>query len=56
MAAIARQAGLATGTLYVYYRSKDELLADLYEQAKTAIVARLMQGEDPSQPLRLSRA
>ncbi|MGS0756353.1 TetR/AcrR family transcriptional regulator [Roseateles sp. GG27B] len=52
MAAIARQAGLATGTLYVYYRSKDELLADLYEQAKTSIAARLMQGDDPATPFR----
>lgn len=52
MAAIARQAGLATGTLYVYYRSKDELLVDLYEQAKTAIAARLMQGDDPATPFR----
>ncbi|MES1163645.1 MAG: helix-turn-helix domain-containing protein, partial [Rhizobacter sp.] len=35
MAAIAREAGLATGTLYVYFKSKEELLVALYEQAKT---------------------
>ena len=29
MAAIAREAGLATGTLYVYFRSKEELLVAL---------------------------
>jgi len=52
MAAIAREAGLATGTLYVYFKSKDELLIALYEQAKTATAARLMQGDDPSAPLR----
>lgn len=52
MAAIARQAGLATGTLYVYYTSKDELLTALYEQAKTQTTAMLMQGDDPQAPFR----
>jgi AcrR family transcriptional regulator len=52
MAAIAREAGLATGTLYVYFPSKDELLVALYEQAKTAIAAALMQGDDPTVPFR----
>lgn len=52
MAAIARGAGLATGTLYVYFKSKDELLVALYERAKTATAARLMQGDDPSAPFR----
>ena len=52
MPAIAREAGVATGTLYVYYASKDELLSALYEQAKTATAARLMQGDDPGRPFR----
>ncbi|CAN5565601.1 TetR/AcrR family transcriptional regulator [soil metagenome] len=52
MAAIARRAGLATGTLYVYFQSKEELLVALYEQAKTALVARLMEGDDPTAPFR----
>lgn len=52
MAAIARQAGLATGTLYVYFKSKEELLVALYEQAKTAVAARLMEGDDPEAPFR----
>lgn len=37
MAAIARQAGIATGTLYVYYKSKEDLLNALYEQVKGAL-------------------
>jgi AcrR family transcriptional regulator len=53
MPAIARTAGVATGTLYVYFKSKDELLAALYEQAKTATAARVMQGDDPAAPLRM---
>ena len=52
MAAIAREAGLATGTLYVYFKSKDDLLVALYEQAKTDIAARLMHGDDPRAPFR----
>jgi len=52
MAAIAREAGLATGTLYVYFKSKEELLVALYERAKTETAASLMQGDDPSAPFR----
>jgi len=52
MAAIAREAGLATGTLYVYFNSKEELLVALYEQAKTETAAVLMKGDDPSAPFR----
>ena len=52
MAAIARQAGLATGTLYVYFKSKEELVNALYAQAKTATAARVMQGDTPGAPFR----
>jgi len=52
MAAIAREAGLATGTLYVYFKSKEELMVALYEQAKTETAATLMQGDDPKAPFR----
>lgn len=52
MPAIARAAGVATGTLYVYYASKDDLLTALYEQAKTALTARVLQGVDPQAPFR----
>ena len=52
MPAIARSAGVATGTLYVYYASKDELLTALYEQAKTTLTARVLQGVDPQAPFR----
>ena len=47
MAAIAREAGLATGTLYVHYKSQEELLVALYERAKTETAACLMHGDDP---------
>jgi AcrR family transcriptional regulator len=50
MATIAREAGLATGTLYVYFKSKEELMVALYEQAKTTTTASLMHGDDPKAP------
>ena len=46
MADIARAAGIATGTLYVYYSSKDELINALYRSSKTAAVVRLLEGYD----------
>lgn len=52
MAAIAREAGLATGTLYVYFKSKEELMVGLYEQSKRQTAASLMQGDDPAAPFR----
>ncbi|MBN8944985.1 MAG: TetR/AcrR family transcriptional regulator [Rhizobiales bacterium] len=52
MSDIARAAGIATATLYVYHPSKDDLLTRLYETAKTATAARLMQAYDPKAPLR----
>jgi AcrR family transcriptional regulator len=52
MAAIAREAGLATGTLYVYFKSKEDLMVALYEQAKAETAASLMHGDDPSLPFR----
>jgi len=52
MADIARTAGIATSTLYVYYPSKDELISQLYQDAKTATMQRLMEGVVPGASLR----
>ncbi len=52
MAEIARNAGLATSTLYVYYPSKDELISQLYQDAKTVTAARIMEGVVPGTPYR----
>lgn len=49
---IAREAGIATATLYVYHPSKEELLTQLYEKAKTATAGRLVKAYDPQAPLR----
>lgn len=53
MADIARTAGIATSTLYVYYPSKDELISQLYQSAKAATMERLMDGVLPGDSLRI---
>lgn len=40
LAQIAKEAGIATSTLYVYYDSREALLDDVYAKAKTATVLR----------------
>jgi AcrR family transcriptional regulator len=49
---IARAAGLATSTLYVYFPSKQALLDALYERAKTETFAQLMLGDAADLPLK----
>ncbi|WP_374336164.1 TetR/AcrR family transcriptional regulator [Leeia sp.] len=52
MADIARAAGLAASTLYVYYPSKQDLLDSLYQQAKSRSFQRLIAQDDPGKPLK----
>ena len=37
MNAVAREAGVATGTAYTHYASKDELVLATYRETKTAL-------------------
>ena len=52
LADIAREAGVATSTLYVYYKSREDLLDDVYQKAKTATVTRYAQNDDPQASLK----
>jgi TetR/AcrR family transcriptional repressor of multidrug resistance operon len=47
MAAIAQQAGVAAGTAYVHYDSKDALVMATYLEVKTELSAAAMEGYDP---------
>ena len=50
MAAVATEAGVATGTTYVYYRSKDELLLAAYLELKGQLGAAAIDGIDTAMP------
>lgn len=43
-AAIAREAGLAEGTLFTYFANKDELLGQLYLDLKSDLAGRVLKG------------
>jgi AcrR family transcriptional regulator len=45
---ISRQAGVATGTLFLYFKSKDDLINALYKEAKSALAGYFRQ-DLPSQ-------
>ena len=49
---VAREAGLAVGTLYVYFEGKEDLLRRLYLRSKAAAGARMFQGYSPDLPFR----
>lgn len=48
MAEIASTAGVATGSLYTYFRSKDDLIRGVYAQLTEAVAAALIVEHDPA--------
>lgn len=52
LADIAREAGVATSTLYVYFKSREALLDEVYRKAKTATMTRYALKDDPAAPLK----
>ena len=50
MSAIAAEAGVATGTAYVHYRSKDDLVFAAYLEAKRELGHAAVAGIDPGAP------
>lgn len=44
MSLVAQQAGVATGTLYIYFQTKDELINQLYMDLKKRNVEKFMAG------------
>lgn len=47
---VAAEAGMATGTLYIYFTNKEELINELFVHLKTAKTQRLMAAYDPADP------
>jgi AcrR family transcriptional regulator len=50
MSAVAAEAGVATGTAYVHYRSKDELVLATYLEVKRELAEAATAGLDPNAP------
>jgi AcrR family transcriptional regulator len=48
MSAVADEAGVATGTAYTHYASKDELVLATYRETKAQLAAAATEGVDPS--------
>ena len=52
MAALAERAGVATGTAYVHYASKDDLIIETYVELKTELGEAALVGIEPGMPRR----
>lgn len=52
MCEIARQAGMATGTLYIYFRNKEELINSLFAACRKASIDSYFAGYDPQLPFK----
>jgi TetR/AcrR family transcriptional regulator, repressor of fatR-cypB operon len=52
MAMIADKAGVAAGTIYRYFESKDVLITELYRELEEKLVAFLQDGYSASKPIR----
>lgn len=53
MAKIAREASIATGTLYIYFKNKEELINALYQSIEKKSTARFLDGYNPEQPFKV---
>lgn len=50
MSDISRAASLATGTLYIYFKNKDELIKALFVECRTESATRYFAGLEPAAP------
>jgi AcrR family transcriptional regulator len=50
MAAVAKKAGLATGTVYIYFHNKEELINQLFTECRESSAACYFSNYDPSRP------
>src|SRR5687767_3057624 len=53
MPEIAARAGIATGTIYRHFASKEALVNQLYQQHKRALAAALLENQPPGNDLRV---
>lgn len=48
MADVAKEAGIATGTVYIYYKNKEALINDVYIETKREIISQIIVNDDIS--------
>lgn len=48
MSQVAKNAGVAAGTLYLYFDSKDELIRELYLHVRDRMMEAVLQGDNPA--------
>lgn len=53
MAKIAKGANMATGTLYIYFKNKEELINALYQSVEKKSSAHFFKGYDPTQSFKV---
>ncbi|MFP5040433.1 TetR/AcrR family transcriptional regulator [Parasediminibacterium sp. JCM 36343] len=49
---IAKEANMATGTLYIYFKDKETLINSLYQSCREASVKTYFEGYDPQAPFK----
>ncbi|WP_162417847.1 TetR/AcrR family transcriptional regulator [Cyclobacterium roseum] len=47
---VAREAGVAAGTVYTYFNSKDEMILELYKYVKLKVLAEVSTKDNPELP------
>lgn len=52
MCEIAREAGIATGTLYIYFKNKEELINNLFAVCRRASIDNYFSGYDATKPFK----
>jgi TetR/AcrR family transcriptional regulator, repressor of fatR-cypB operon len=53
MSDIAKEAKIGTGTLYVYFKTKDELIAELYNKCKKTSYTHFFKNYDKNEPFKI---
>jgi AcrR family transcriptional regulator len=54
MSMIARKAGFATGTVYIYFSNKEELIVKLFDKCATHYTRDYFAGYDPAAPFKVA--